>query len=618
MRSARSALVAGFVLVALSSIAVLFLQGRPTAISAITLDDPGTVYAAVGEHESLSEVLAPPVRDAIAVSLRPDEEPVEKAPTSGRVQFIVSDQEGEPVADAILTVSDSGRVVEHQTGPEGSVDLTPPAVAGALISASAAGYSVEYAHPGEHPHPIYRLTLKPGASIRGQLAMVDGEPVPTGVRVCAFRQQQTDLDDRNLPSMAKLGRGCSTAVEADGTFCIEGLEDGEYYRVSAYGGGVVLAYNATQSQCVAPEDSLELVAHYLGAADFQLDEADSPLGIFAASLRHELPDTSNGLDHVSEYSCHVEWKGKQEQLPGSLLSIGLAGLSVKTRYDVPGLRERVYIKAKTRADAAASGTLEWQTPFAELVSVKFTTALATDKASIPVVAVPLPTLPGPWTPDAMGSLEIAFHAPWLQEGPSSSVLQASVRLRPTSSPHGQSLTLRADWDRSAADGAGAFTIPGVPEGRYEAWLFEASTKASFPDRQKAGWTVEIQRGERSLIDATHCEVAAVQLDLVEATGEPFERGLSIDLLVKSTAGRGYTCLANRTPAFISAPYILPFVPIERVRGKKGLFALPHNGFVFPRPALLMEEDLTPGQLHRVRLDLQELPRTPEGWAALAQ
>lgn len=194
----------------------------------------------------------------------------------------------------------------------------------------------------------------------------------------------------------------------------------------------------------------------------------------------------------------------------------------------------------------------------------------------------------------MGSLEIAFRAPWLQTGPPPKGLEPRVRMRPTSGPHGDSLTLISTWDRSAADGQGAFVVQDVPAGSYETWLFEGSCGASFPFRQGPGWTVTIEPGQRTQVDATDSAIAAVKLELFEVDGEPFERGLSAELLVKETAGRGYMSMAKRTPAFPSAPYLFPLVPVARANRGAGVYVMLNNAFVLPRPSLVSMEGLSAG------------------------
>ncbi|WP_419190313.1 carboxypeptidase-like regulatory domain-containing protein [Saltatorellus ferox] len=559
-----------------------------------------------------------PSAEPSAANVEPPPAPSPRAGES--VRFTVVDEGGVALAGAALTVFGDGATKEHLTDAEGSVELPSSTVAGALIRASSPGLGVDYAHPGKSPYAAYRLTLPPGASIRGRLFMADGAAVPEGVRVCALLQGQTDLDDRDLPRMAKLGFGCSTEVQDDGSFSIEGLEDGAMYQVTAFGGSVIVNEWKSVHQLIAPLEGLEVLAHYVGAVTFQIEAVTPEHARFLAAQRYPLPDLNAQRAPETEFTYRVTPNEGADRGPdGRLkddrrvnnqgrLSLRLAELCERQRDMSSGLPERWFVASNTRAGAAVQGTFFWDLPFAEPSTTRFTTALATDEASIPVVAIAAPELPAGWEPQGMGSLEIAFEAPWLQDSALTPELEARVRLRPISTPHGESLTLAATWDRNAVQGSGGFVLPDVPAGSYEAWLFEDSSGASFPHRQRTGWKVDIVIGQRSQIDATDCGVAAVLVELFDPGGDPFERGLSAELLVKYPGNEGYSCLSKQSPGFSSAPYLFPFVPVTRTRGKEGLYFHPHNALIWPRPSLIHDSELTAGLLHRATFTVKEWPK----------
>ncbi len=530
------------------------------------------------------------------------------SPGDGEVRFNICDSEGRPLPQASFGVSRDLAPDVHGLGQDGTIAFPEADVAGTLVSAWADGFATATVSLSDDPEEGYELRLAPATSIRGRVTMTDGEPVPGGVRVAAIDFRSTAPSDRDLVRRTGLPSGFSSPVSPDGSFHIDGLVEGVPYRVTAFGAGVHSPYSKTTGRVMAPNEDLHLTLRYLSGV--QIEHADAPAGMdeFLGALRQ--PPQRGTYSQALTHQVRFE---EEYALPARDWSLRLAGLTDPLESHWKHLPRRSYFSAKSRDLTIKSVHVSWDVPFAAPVSAEAPTGPVATTEDLVVLTLPSPSFPEGWSADSMGSVRVAITAPWLAEPAMEERLDARLVLRPHGNHGVDRFALAMDWDPS-----GALVADAVPPGRYDAWLSSPPAGWIVPAWNSDGWTLHVESGSTSIVDATSEPLSAVEFTVVDPGGVPFTGALAIDLTRGTGApGSGWTCLAPRTPEFAAGRHVIPLVHPSVLRTGESLAA--HMHFVFleryegwqPTPI-----PLTAGQVSQVTVETIPWPMLqPDGTVA---
>ena len=478
----------------------------------------------------------------------------------GMVTVRVVDETGALPPDVEVIVVRGAKQNEFVLPETGVLEFPGADIAGATLCAMAHGRSIDTTQVGARPRAEYVLSLGEEAVLSGVLRMLDGEPVPEGARVFAWRFRETTSLERGLAVYASLPKGYSAEVERDGTFAIDGLKAGNGYGVTAYGGGVFVTYEHAAQRLVAPAHDIELAAGYVGAVDIDLDGPKVVRDLLLGTAS-PLPDLPGRYSEDSEHSTHVwwEWDIAATAVNARNWSTSLAGLA---RSDDPrrSLPLRTFVYGASRESVQVEGTARCVLPVLGALSARIATEPVVTAGDVPCVRIPLEGVPAAWTTQPFGSLRILFDPGAAPARSDERPLSARVRLLPPSGQVRDGLTLVATPDGSA----GAYSVPLVPEGSYRFWCFDDMAGASVPERLREGKPIEVRSGETTLVDLTDVPMAAIELTVLRSDGRPFTGSLSGDLLVPY-GGKGSYLALNKGPLhFDGPPYRLSMLPIARL------------------------------------------------------
>ncbi len=211
----------------------------------------------------------------------------------------VSDPDGNPIGGAevsagrslaarssIAGTSPGGRAGLREeprtarSGSDGTFELRGLAPGDVAVTVRAPGRATETIDPirlarGARPDPL-EVVLGPGATISGRIVRRTGEGA-SGYFINT-RSQRKPSDGPGNPS---------AMPEADGTFRIEGLREGETYDLQLFGGGAGFGPGPRKAGILAPTDGVEWVVEGTGRVEGSAVDARTgqPLGAFEVSFQ---------------------------------------------------------------------------------------------------------------------------------------------------------------------------------------------------------------------------------------------------------------------------------------------------------------------------------------------
>jgi protocatechuate 3,4-dioxygenase beta subunit len=169
-----------------------------------------------------------------------------------------------------------------RSGDDGAFELRGLAPGDVSVTVKAPGRATESVDPvrlvrGARPDPV-EVVLGPGATISGRLVRRTGGGAP-GYFVRA-RNPRKPSDGPGTPAATS---------EADGTFRIEGLREGESYDLQLFGGGAGFGPGPRKTGILAPADGVEWVVEGTGRIEGSAVDGKTgqPLGAFEVSYQSD-------------------------------------------------------------------------------------------------------------------------------------------------------------------------------------------------------------------------------------------------------------------------------------------------------------------------------------------
>ena len=274
------------------------LRSRPDGSFTATRLPPGENQRVVVQHAEFERgivggisLVAGGARSGVVVTIR------RGVVLAGRV----SDPEGNPIEGAEVWVdrslaarssiggsSSRGRAGLRdeprtaRSGADGTFEVRGLAPGDVAVTVRAPGRATENIDPirlarGARPDPV-EIVLGPGATISGRLVRRTGGGA-TGYFINT-RSQRKPSDGPGNPS---------AMPEADGTFRIEGLREGETYDLQLFGGGSGYGLGPRKAGILAPADGVEWVVEGTGRIEGSAVDGKTgqPLSAFEVSYQSD-------------------------------------------------------------------------------------------------------------------------------------------------------------------------------------------------------------------------------------------------------------------------------------------------------------------------------------------
>jgi len=472
----------------------------------------------------------------------------ERPLTRARVYVLVVNGVGGVVPNAVAVLSrPSGQApVTRESDGDGVIEFCADEASGATLRIEHPLYASSLLNFPSVPNADYTVFMGRRSAIAGTVVYPTGVPVAMG-RVFAWKIGTiTSVDYRNEAPLAGLPRRDDTVdIGADGSYYIDGLEEGANYGVTAFGPGYLVESEREARGIKPPSFDVQIGVSYAFGADVLLRIPHDQSGYPSATLlqleglKRPLPDSSalqisvqapHDLDAVQSPAC---W------------STVLMGWGKTTR---PSPNRFPIVLASQRDVLEVPATVKHS-----IVGCKEGTAVV----SLPrIMGERLPThiVDVERLAQALGSLDVVIDGPAISYsfGASHSASCLTLYLRDVDNLSSKTIVAQLSWPEYPS-----WRVEGIPVGRYDVM---ARCYAG-------GWSSQVTQvniptaPEVANLRIEQSRAGSIIFDVTTNRGQPYNGSLGFLLAKRAPHGEPGILHSSGTVkhSFTRPPYVIPFV-----------------------------------------------------------
>ncbi|MEM8713439.1 MAG: carboxypeptidase-like regulatory domain-containing protein [Planctomycetota bacterium] len=483
------------------------------------------------------------------------------------VNFEVVNPAFEPVPSALIYVAGAGaheRGDARRVSAQGMATFSAENLEGTVVAVQAPGFGSEIVSIPEVADGLYRVVLRPGASISGTVTSAAGSGLGLAARVVAVDPVR-DVVARAAMAEA-LGRGSRrmSRIDSEGRFEIGGLVAGREYVLHLTGSGICDAPNAGRERVRAGTSDVLVEAHFLGGAELRL-----PPG---ADLVDQLPRYGVLGEGTASQAFRSDRTHRATQIPDDAWSIALD--PDLCRFDpLLANSNRLYFSAPTpdeleftldyRLDVPVLGIYQGRGDIAPLCSAK----------SLPVIEL---RSTDPYAED-VGELHLTINGYAARDVPNGHASDLRLALTRVMDDRQEMVFVHVSRERTSDPGIDTCRVIGVPAGDYRLDLF--CTATGWKGSPSTGGALhEVLAGEVTQASFDLSNLGSVEIVPFTSDGEAYTGRLQIDLMRPADShlievlpslpegaaivevGPRYSALGSSGVVFDGPPYRINYVP----------------------------------------------------------